>query len=165
MSEQTHNIPPVYDESSRLLILGSFPSVKSRESGFFYGHPRNRFWQVTAELFGAAVPTSIDEKKRLLLDNRVALWDVVAACSIDGSSDASISEVRVNDISRILSFCPIKAIFTNGSTAARLYKRYLLPLYRRSAYTLPSTSPANAVYSVERLAGEWKRVISAATAE
>ena len=151
-----HPIPPVYDANSRILILGSFPSVKSREQGFFYGHPQNRFWRVTAAVFDDAVPMTVPERRAFLLRNGIALWDVIAACEIEGSSDASIKNAAVNDLSSILAAAPIRAIFVNGQTAAKLYRRYTEPLTGRPAVTLPSTSPANASWSLERLTEAWR---------
>lgn len=151
-----HNIEPVYNEKSRVLILGSFPSVKSREQQFFYGHPQNRFWRVLSEVFGCPLPQNISEKKAMLLAHQVAVWDVIASCSIEGSSDASIRDVRPNDISRILETADIQKIFANGTKAHDLYRRYIYPVTQREIIKLPSTSPANAAYSVERLAGIWK---------
>ena len=139
-----HPIKPVFDKDSRILILGSFPSVKSREKGFFYGHPQNRFWRVTAQVFGEETPLSIDEKRSFLLRNHIALWDVIGSCEIDGSSDSSIRNVTVNDLSAILK------------TAEQLYKKYLLPTVKRDAVCLPSTSPANAAWSIEKLVEAWK---------
>ena len=151
-----HPIPPVYDPQSKILILGSFPSVLSRDTGFFYGHPRNRFWTVTAAVCGCPVPRDNEEKKAFLLANRIALWDVIAGCEITGSADSSIRNVIPNDLSPILETADIAAIFTNGTTADRLYRRHLAPKYGRDARMLPSTSPANAAWSTERLIGEWK---------
>ncbi|SEL38489.1 DNA-deoxyinosine glycosylase [Ruminococcus albus] len=162
MGEYTHIIhsfEPVYNENSRVLILGSLPSVKSREEGFYYGHPRNRFWKVTAEVVGKPVPVTIEEKKAFLLDSRIAVWDVIAECDIIGSSDASIKNVRTADISVITALCPDIAIFANGGTASVLYDRHILPKSERPAVRLPSTSPANAAWSTERLIEEWKRVL------
>ena len=139
-----HPIKPVFDKDSRILILGSFPSVKSREEGFFYGHPQNRFWRVTAQVFGEETPLSIDEKRSFLLRNHIALWDVIGSCEIDGSSDSSIRNVTVNDLSAILK------------KAEQLYKKYLLPTVKRDAVCLPSTSPANAAWSIEKLVEAWK---------
>ncbi len=150
-----HPFPPLYDESSRILILGSFPSVKSREQRFFYGHPQNRFWRVAAAVFGAPVPKTIEEKCRFLLENRVALWDVIASCEIVGSSDSSIRDAKPNDIRPILEGAPIERIFVNGGTAAKLYQKYIEPETGRKAIQLPSTSPANAAWSLERLIEEW----------
>lgn len=153
---QIHPIPPLYNKESRLLILGSFPSVKSREQAFFYGHPQNRFWRVVAEIFESPVPDTIDEKKRLILNNRLALWDVIAECEITGSSDSSIKAVIPNDIGKIISDSDIKAIFVNGRTAEKYYIRYTEHIIGKKAVCLPSTSPANAAWSLERLCGEWK---------
>ena len=121
---QLHTIAPVYDENSRILILGSFPSVKSREAAFFYGHPQNRFWRVLAAVLGEETPQTAAEKKSLLLRHGVALWDVIASCDIAGSSDASITNVVPNDLSRILDAAPVRRIFCNGGTAYRFYRRY-----------------------------------------
>ena len=154
-TRQVHPIAPVYDENSRVLILGSFPSVKSRETAFFYGHPQNRFWRVTAAVFHAPVPERIEEKQNFLLAHRIAVWDVIASCEIVGSSDSSIRDVRPNDLSRILNAAPIGRIFTNGATAGRLYDKYLREKTGLPATVLPSTSPANAAWSVERLIEAW----------
>lgn len=152
----THPIPPVYDEESKILILGSFPSVKSREQQFFYGHKQNRFWRVLAQVLGCAVPESIEQKRAMLLTHHIAVWDVIASCEITGSSDASIRNVVPNDLSCILSRADIRAIYTNGSKAYQLYQKYIFPVNGRGAQLLPSTSPANAAYSVERLVEAWK---------
>lgn len=154
-----HTIDPVYDEHSEILILGSFPSVKSREQQFFYGHKQNRFWKVMAQVLGCKTPESIAEKRAMLLSHHIAVWDVIASCEITGSSDASIRDVTPNDISKILSAAKIRAIYTNGGKAYQLYQKYLLSQTGREAYLLPSTSPANAGYSLERLVEAW-RVIS-----
>ena len=149
---ELHTIEPVFDENSRVLILGSFPSVKSRETGFFYGHPQNRFWKVIAAVTGEDIPRTIPEKKRLLLKNRIAVWDVVKSCDIEGSSDASIKNVTTNDLSLI----PARVVFTNGATSFRLYNKYCRPLTGIEAVRLPSTSPANAACSLEQLCEKWK---------
>lgn len=154
--KQLHTIPPLYNKDSRVLILGSFPSVKSREQAFFYGHPQNRFWRVLADIFESEVPITIEGKKRLILNNRLALWDVIAECEITGSSDSSIKNVIPNDISKILADSDIKAIFVNGRTAEKYYIRYTEQLIGKKAVCLPSTSPANASWSIERLCEEWK---------
>lgn len=151
-----HPIPPVFDAASRILILGSFPSVKSREAQFFYGHKQNRFWKVLAAVTGSAVPQTVPEKRQLLLTHHIALWDVIASCDIVGSSDASITNVQVNDLSEILQSAPIETIYTNGTKAAALYRKYLEPITGRPAVSLPSTSPANAAYSLERLIQAWQ---------
>ena len=150
-----HNIDPVYDSNSRILILGSFPSVKSREQQFFYGHKQNRFWRVMAQVLGCAVPEDTEQKRTMLLTHHVALWDVIKSCEITGSSDASIRDVKPNDLSYILSQADIQAIYTNGSKAYELYQKYIFPVNGRKAHPLPSTSPANASYSLERLAEAW----------
>ena len=154
--KQVHPIPPLYSENSSVLILGSFPSVKSREQEFFYGHPQNRFWRVIAEVYGESVPTTVEEQKKLILSNGLALWDVIAECEIEGSSDSSISAVKQNDISIILNNCPVKRIFVNGKTAEKYYIKYIQPKVGVKAVCLPSTSPANAAYSLEKLCEKWK---------
>lgn len=150
-----HPIPPLYNELSEVLILGSFPSVKSRENGFFYGHPQNRFWKVVAAVCDWKEPTSIDEKKEMLLENHIAVWDVIHSCDITGSSDSSIKNVTVNDISDIILKSNIKKIFTNGKKADELYKKYIYPFNRLNAVCLPSTSPANAIWKPDRLIEAW----------
>lgn len=152
MSSELHNIPPVYDKNSRILILGSFPSVKSREMKFFYGHPQNRFWRVLSALIGCECPATIAEKKEMLLKNNIAVWDVIKSCEITGSSDSSIKSAVPNDFTEILETADIQAVFTNGTTAYNLYKKYNS---EPQAVRLPSTSPANASYSLERLINEW----------
>ena len=151
-----HPIKPVYDKDSRVLILGSFPSVKSREEGFFYGHPQNRFWKVTSRVFDEDLPLTVDEKKAFLLKNHIALWDVIGSCEIEGSSDSSIRNVTVNDISQILKTADIQAIYLNGGKAYQLYQKYLFPSLGREGILLPSTSPANAAWNLERLTDAWK---------
>lgn len=155
---QVHPISPVYDENSKILILGSFPSVKSRECGFFYGHPQNRFWKVIAAVFEEAVPETVEEKRMLLLRNGVAVWDVIHSCDITGSSDSSIKNVVVNDINTILTKADIRQIYVNGKKAFTLYKKYIEPQTGREAECLPSTSPANAAFGLERLITEWSRI-------
>ena len=150
-----HPIPPVYNEHSRVLVLGSFPSVKSREQGFFYGHPQNRFWKVLSILGGCDVPTSIEEKRNLLLNMGIAVWDVIASCEIVGSSDSSIKNVQPNDLKSILDNSSVTKIYVNGKTAKKYYDKYLLKSTGVEAVCLPSTSPANAVYTLERLVAEW----------
>lgn len=158
MSEKmhiSHPIPPVWNKNSRVLILGSFPSVKSRENGFFYGHRQNRFWKVLAAVFDFPVPETIEEKKQLLLENNIALWDVIASCDITGSADSSIRNVKPNDIFPIIMKSRITAVFVNGNTAAKLYEKYLFPKTKIKATVLPSTSPANARFTLEMLAEKW----------
>ena len=156
MERVEHPFPPVVDENCQILILGSFPSAKSREDGFFYGHPQNRFWRVLAEIFLEDVPSDIAEKKALLLRHHIALWDVIAACEIAGSSDASVKNAVPVDIARITDAADIKHICCNGALAGKLYKRYLQPLTGIETVVLPSTSPANAAWSLEKLIDAWK---------
>lgn len=151
-----HPFPPLYDENSQILILGSFPSVKSREAMFFYGHPQNRFWKVASRIFGAPVPETIDEKKKFLLSNKIALWDVIASCEIKGSSDSSIKNAVPNDLSEIFKKADIKHIFVNGKTAEKYYNKYTKNTVGKAAVCLPSTSPANAAWTVERLVKAWE---------
>ena len=150
-----HPIPPLYDEHSEILILGSFPSVKSRESAFFYGHPQNRFWKVAAAVFEDSFPETIPERRLFLLRHRIAVWDVIHSCRIVGSSDSSIRDVTPNDLSVILDSAPVGRIFVNGRTAEKMYKKYTEPVIGRPAVCLPSTSPANAAWSLERLIAAW----------
>lgn len=151
-----HPIPPLYDKNSKILILGSFPSVKSREAGFFYGHPQNRFWKVTSSIYNEKLPDTIEEKREFLLKNHIAVWDVISSCDIAGSSDSSIKNVIANDIDIILKNADIKVIYVNGKTAFKYYCKYMQPRVKRSAICLPSTSPANAAWDVERLKDAWK---------
>lgn len=151
----SHSFAPVYDAHSRILILGSFPSVKSREQGFYYGHPRNRFWQVLAAVLGCPVPESREEKKEMLLSHHIALWDVIDSCDIKGSSDSSIRNVLPADIPGLLKRTQIQSIYLNGQTAGRLYRRFLQEETGLEAYVLPSTSPANAACTKEQLIRLW----------
>lgn len=155
-----HTFEPVYDENSRILILGSFPSVKSRENDFYYGHPQNRFWKLMARLLGEPLPNTIEEKKTMLLRHRIAIWDVIAACDIKGSSDSSIRNVTPADLNRVLQAADIEKIIANGSTAFSLYKKYCEAQTGREAVKCPSTSPANAVFTLDRLADEWSRELT-----
>ena len=151
-----HPIPPLYNSESKILILGSFPSVKSRETEFFYGHRQNRFWKVTSAVFEEELPDTIEEKRAFLLKSGIALWDVIKSCEITGSSDSSIKNVAVNDIMPIIKDTGISKIFVNGKKAYALYKKYILPQTGIEAVCLPSTSPANAGYSLDKLIEEWK---------
>lgn len=152
----THPFPPVFDENSRVLILGSFPSVKSREVSFYYGNPQNRFWRVLAALFGGDVPSTVEEKRAFLLANRVALWDVIASCDIVGSDDSSIKNAVPNDVKSLVAKTRVERVFTNGGTAHRLYRAHLEREVGIEAAALPSTSPANASYSLMRLVEAWR---------
>ena len=163
MPEYTHiqrQFGPVYDEKSKILILGSFPSVKSREVNFYYGHPQNRFWQLMARLLKCEVPESIEEKKTLLLNNNIALWDTLDSCDIIGSSDSSIRNAKPVNITQILNSAAIQKIFCNGGTSHTLFVKYLTPVCGVIPIKLPSTSPANAAWSAERLYTEWKQILS-----
>lgn len=150
-----HPFGPLYNERSRVLILGSFPSVKSREQAFFYGHPQNRFWKVIAAVTDREVPQTVDEKKSLILSGGLALWDSIASCEITGSSDASIRGAEANDISVITGSCDIRAIYCNGKKSLEVYRKYIEPQLGRQAEALPSTSPANAAWSLDRLIEAW----------
>lgn len=155
-----HTFEPVYNENSRILILGSFPSVKSRENDFYYGHPQNRFWRLMARLLSEPLPNTIEEKKTMLLRHRIAIWDVIAVCDIKGSSDSSIRNVTPADLNRVLQAADIEKIIANGSTAFSLYKKYCEAQTGREAVKCPSTSPANAVFTLDRLADEWSRELT-----
>lgn len=150
-----HEFPPVYDKNSKILILGSLPSVKSREQGFYYGHPQNRFWKLIAALTDHDVPESIEEKKAMLLEEHIAISDVIAECDIIGSSDSSIRNVIPMNLDEILQNADIRRIYANGGTARRLFERYQKKSCGREIQGLPSTSPANAAFSLERLKQEW----------
>ena len=146
-----HPFEPVYDQNSKILILGSFPSVKSREQKFFYGHPRNRFWKVLAGVLDREVPGTICEKKAFLLENHIAVWDVIASCEIKGSSDSSIKNAQPTDLAKIIAESKVERIFVNGQTAGRMYAKYQEKMLGMKARVLPSTSPANAAFSTEKL--------------
>lgn len=151
-----HPIPPLYDENSKVLILGSFPSVKSREQMFFYGHPQNRFWKVISAVMGTALPETTEEKRSFLLSSNIALWDVIASCDIVGSSDSSIKNVVANDLTEILKNSDIRQIFVNGKTAEKYYNKYIRNTINRTAVCLPSTSPANAGWNLDSLIDAWR---------
>ena len=153
-----HPIAPIYNAQSRILILGSFPSVKSREMQFFYGHPQNRFWKVCAGVFDCEVPKSIEEKREFLLSNGIALWDVIASCEIEGSADSTIRNVIPNDLTQLLACAAIERIYVNGKTALRCYDQWIRPMNGQEAICLPSTSPANAAWSLERLMDAWQQI-------
>ena len=159
MQHIIHPIPPFYDETSRILVLGSFPSVKSRESGFFYGHPQNRFWKLLAEMFGEAVPCTVEEKADMLRRHHIAAWDSIHSCDIKGSSDSSICNVEPNDFATIFATADIWAVFTNGKKSHEIYTKYCLPQTGRPAICLPSTSPANAAWTLDRLLESWRVIL------
>ncbi|MBQ2998818.1 MAG: DNA-deoxyinosine glycosylase [Oscillospiraceae bacterium] len=155
----THAFAPVFDFESRILILGTMPSPKSRELGFYYSHPRNRFWSVMANIFGEEIPKTPEDKKAFCLRHKIALWDVLRECDIEGASDSSIKNAVPNDISVILNRADIKAVFATGTTAAKLYKKFIEPKTGIPAVALPSTSPANAKISVDALAEEYRKIL------
>ena len=152
-----HSFEPIFDSASQILILGTLPSVKSRETNFYYGHKQNRFWKVLAALFQEPIPETIDEKKHLLLRHHIAIWDVIQSCDIKGSSDSSIRNVEPNDFSKILEQSEIQAIFANGQTAGKLYHKYVEERTGICAVTLPSTSPANAAWSLNQLVDSYEK--------
>lgn len=158
---QHHNIPPIFNENSKILILGSFPSVVSRDECFYYANKRNRFWYTISSLLTLPMPTSPEEKRSLLLENNIALWDVIASCDVNASSDSSIKNVNPNDINKLLSASNIKAIFLNGKTAGKCFEKYIakttpIPC---SYFVLPSTSPANAALSQNDLKNAWRVIL------
>ena len=154
-----HTFAPVWDADSKILILGTLPSVKSRENHFYYGHKQNRFWKVLAYLCGEPVPETVEEKKKMLLKHHIAVWDVIQSCDIRGSSDSSIKNVEPTDIRRLLTESQITRIYANGNKAGELYQRYQHPLTGMDATVLPSTSPANAAWSLEKLCSAWEKGI------
>ena len=161
MNEYKHiqrNFGPVFDENSKVLILGSFPSVKSREAAFFYGHPQNRFWPLLGRILNSEVPKDTCERTVLLKKHGIALWDVIEECDIIGSSDSSIKNVVPVDIMRVLEIADIQEIYCNGTTSYNLFMKYLYPICERTPIKLPSTSPANAAWTMDRLLGEWNRI-------
>lgn len=155
----THSFEPVYDNNSKILILGTLPSVKSRENNFYYGHKQNRFWKVLAHILNESVPETVEEKKYMLLKHNIAIWDVIQSCDIKGSSDSSIKNVEPTDIRKILDNSDVKYIFANGNKAGQLYKKYQLPITGIEATVLPSTSPANAAWTFEKLCEAWRRIL------
>lgn len=154
-----HTFEPLYNQESKILILGSFPSVKSRENHFYYGHPQNRFWKVLAKILNVDTPNSIEEKKEMLYNNNIAIWDVIHSCTIEGSSDSSIKDVVVNDFTEILEHSKIERIYVNGTKAYELYHKYAEELTGIKAVKLQSTSPANAAWNIDRLCESWKEKI------
>lgn len=155
-----HPVKPIYNEDSEILILGTFPSVKSREACFFYSHPQNRFWPVMARICKCDVPDTVDDKTKLILNHHFALWDVIHSCEITGSSDSSIKNVVPNDIKSIIAQTKVDRIFVNGRKAESLYKKYLEKDIGITAVCLPSTSPANASWSIDRLFEYWNEKIN-----
>lgn len=162
MAEYTHvkhTFEPVYDEHSRILILGSLPSVKSRENGFYYGHPRNNFWKVLASLLHCTLPVSVEEKKAMLLANHIAIWDVIDRCEIKASSDSSIRNPVATDIPKLLKETNIKRIYANGATAGKYYRKLLEQQTKQPIEILLSTSPGNCRFSFEELLQNWSAIL------
>ena len=154
-----HTFGPLYNEDSRILILGSIPSPASREAGFYYGHPRNRFWQMMADLCGMPLPESVEEKKALVLSRGLALWDVIEECDIIGAADSSVKNAVPTDIPSLLGKTQIQIILCNGALSKKIYDQYQLPRTGIPAQKMPSTSPANAAWSLERLKEEWGKAL------
>lgn len=154
----THEFDAFFDKDSRVLILGTIPSPKSREQGFYYGHPQNRFWKVLADVLSEEFPQTVEERKRFLKRNHIALWDVLESCEIKGASDVSIRNARPNDMNRILQAADIRAIFATGAKAAQLYKKLCFPECGVEAVRLPSTSPANCGCSYEKLREAYSQI-------
>ena len=153
----THELEPIFDKNSQVLILGSLPSVKSREIGFYYGHKQNRFWKVLADVFNEDLST-IKKRIEFLKKYHIALWDVIAECEIKGSSDSTIKNVKANDLNIILRKAPVKTIFVTGKTAEKLYNKYIFPEFKIPCIYLPSTSPANQVVKYEILKKEYSKI-------
>lgn len=154
-----HTFEPIFNKDSKILILGSLPSVKSREEGFYYGHPQNRFWSVLSSIYNLEIPKTVDEKIKMLINNNIAIWDVIESCDIIGSSDSSIKNVIPADLSKILNNNKIQNIYANGKTASKLYKKYSEKNTGIKIIELPSTSPANATYTLDRLIEAWKVIL------
>lgn len=150
-----HPIAPIFNSESQVLILGSFPSPKSRDNLMFYGNPQNRFWTVLSKIFNESLPTTLSQRKNFALKHKIALWDVISECEIMGANDASITNARPNDLNKILSIAPISAIFTTGKTATKLYQQF----FKKESIYLPSPSPANFAYSTERLIQEYSIIL------
>ncbi len=158
METVLHELPPVFDAHSRVLILGTIPSPKSREQGFYYGHPQNRFWRTLAAVFDEETPATVEERRTFALRHHVALWDVLASCTIRGAEDASIRDVAANDMNVILSKAKIRAVFTTGAKATQLYRKYCEPACGVPCIGLPSTSPANCRMKYEELLEQYRRI-------
>lgn len=158
MKKVYHEFPPFFTEKSTVLILGSIPSVKSREEGFYYAHPSNRFWKVLSKVLEETCPITIDQKKALLTKHHIALWDVLESCTIEGSSDQSIKNIQVNDLTDLLQNTNIERIYTTGKKAYELYQKYLFPKTKKEAYPLPSTSAANGAYHLSDLIEAYRKI-------
>lgn len=159
MEHVEHTFEPIFNDKSEILILGTFPSVKSREEDFYYSHPQNRFWKLIGAITGCENYSTVEEKKKMLLDNKIAIWDTISSCDIVGSSDASITNVVPVDLSKILDNSSIKKIYANGSKSYELYERYLLAQTGIKAIKLPSTSPANARFTFDKLLEKWNTIL------
>jgi len=160
MKPQTvhHTLEPLFDENSRVLILGTMPSPKSREAGFYYYHPQNRFWPVLSAVLGEPLPDTPEGRRALCLRHGIALWDVLASCTIEGASDAAIRDPVPNDIAWLLRQADIRAIFCTGAKAHTLYQKLVFPATGRAAVRLPSTSPANAAWTLSRLSEKYNLI-------
>ena len=162
---QTHPFKPIFDENSKILILGSFPSVISRKLGFYYANPQNRFWHVLAGILNTPLPKSMDEKINFLLAHRIAIYDAAISCEIKGSSDAKMTAVVPVNLEPIFSVARVVQVFANGGKAHEICEKYLknqiLNATGKEVVKLPSTSPANANFSFERLVREWMVVAEA----
>ena len=154
----THTFEPIYDAHSKILILGTFPSVKSRENNFYYGHQQNRFWKVLAAVTDCKLPVTVDEKKAFLLENGIAVWDIIQSCSIKGSDDSSITDVVPNDFTKLFAETNLSVIAANGTKAYDLYQRYIYPVTGREIVKMPSTSPANASWKLDRLCEAYSKL-------
>lgn len=154
-----HPLNPLFDEKSKILILGSFPSVKTREQGFFYGHPQNRFWKILASILNEKIPAEIPEKRKMLIKNKIAIYDTIYQCDIIGSSDSSIKNVMPSDLSKIIKNSNIKQIFCNGGTSYKYFQKYHEKILNMKAIKLPSSSSANARYRIDDLVGQWSIII------
>ncbi len=159
MEKFTHPVPPLYNENSKVLILGSFPSPKSREAEFFYMHPQNRFWKVIYGIFDEQVSDSVEDRKKFVLEHNLAIWDVLHSCEIEGASDSSIKNIVVNDFSKIFSAAHINAIFITGQTAFKLYRKHCAEKYDIPYFRLPSTSPANCRVKYNELEESYKKIL------
>jgi len=159
IEQVTHDFEPIFNKDSRILMLGTMPSPKSREVGFYYGHPRNRFWKVVSDVCGESLPETKEEKIAFALRNKIAVWDVLAGCEIKGAEDASIRNPVANDMNLILKNADIRAVFATGQKAAQLYKKYCKPQTGMEIITLPSTSPANCSVSYEKLFEAYEMIL------
>ena len=160
---QTHPFKPIFNKNSKILILGSFPSVISRKFGFYYTNPQNRFWRVLAGILNIAVPESIDEKIKFLLSHHIAIYDAAISCEIEGSSDAKMSKIVPANLKPIFEEAKIRQVYANGGKAYEICKKYLedeiIKATKNEVIKLPLTSPANAKFSLEKLAKEWSMII------